>query len=69
MQVKRVERRTNDWVLQEISTKYKDRLLVKVDQAKMRYFEHVVRGKSLEKAMLQGMVLERGAKEGKKLAG
>ena len=28
----------------------------KVDQAKMRYFGHVVRGNSLEKAMLQGMV-------------
>ena len=56
MRVSWIERRTNDWMLKETCIKNKDRLLVKVDQAKLRYFGHVVRGNSLEKAILEGMV-------------
>ena len=46
----------NEWVLKEAGIRNKDRLLAKSDQAKLRYFGHVVRGNGFEKEMLQGMV-------------
>ena len=57
------DRKTNEWVQQQVKVKNSDRLLLTIERWQLRYFGHIIRADGLEKCCQQGMV------DGKRSAG